>query len=388
MPRVGLNAQLLSLDEGYRRAGVSRFIHSLLTHLPEVDGALTYVAFVGDDRAQFPGWKRRVTRWPTDRPMVRILWEQIAQPWGAWREKLDLLHAPVYVGPVAAPCPLVVTVHDLSFFRYPELFRPLNRVYLQRFTRRSVEQAVAVTADSESTRSDLVEVLGISKHKVTVVHPGVSQNMQPVSSEQVEAFRRGHGLPERMILFLGTLEPRKNVLGLLEAYAIMRTQPDFAHRLVVAGGKGWPKVRRSHYYEEIYAQVERLGLRDEVIFPGYVPQTELALWYSAANLFVYPSLYEGFGLPPLEAMACGTPVVVSNASSLPEVVGNAGLAVDPHDPGELATAMLRVLRDRDLYHGLRESGLARARQYTSEATALKMARLYHQVLGDEQTDEP
>jgi len=380
MPTVGLNAQLLSLGESYRGAGVSRYIFNLLTYLPQVNTGLSYLAFLGDARVRFPGWKQRVSRWPTRNPVSRIVWEQAAQPWAAWREKLDLLHAPVYVGPVVSPCPVVVTVHDLSFFMHPDLFRPWNRVYLQTFTRRTVGRAVAIIADSESTRNDLVETLGIAKDKVTVIHPGVGDEMRPIDDHQVQAFRRHHGLSERMILFLGTLEPRKNLPVLLEAYAIMRAEPGFDHRLVIAGGKGW-------HYEGIYAQVERLRLRGQVIFPGYVPQTELALWYNAADLFVYPSLYEGFGMPPLEAMACGIPVVVSNVSSLPEVVGDAGLAVDPHDAQGLAAAMLEVLRDRQLHQTLREAGLARARRYPWKATAVKTARLYHQVLGDEQTNE-
>jgi len=381
MFRVGLNAQLLSLDEGYRRAGLSRFIYNLLSHLPQADGDLSYVAFLGDDRARFPGWQRCVSPLPTANPLVRVLWEQIAQPWAAWREKLDLLHAPAYVGPLAAPCPLVVTVHDLSFYVHPEAFRPLNRLYLQRFTRWSVAQAAAVTADSEGTRNDLVRLLGVPRDKVTVIPPGVGQDMQPLDEDRVKAFRRSHALPERMILYLGTLEPRKNLVCLLEAYALLRARPRFAHRLVVAGGKGW-------YYDRIYAQVERLGLGGEVLFPGYVPDAELALWYNAADLFVYPSLYEGFGLPPVEAMACGTPVVVSNAPSLPEVVGSAGLAVDPCDVEGLAEAMLKVLNDRRLHQSLREAGLTRARRYSWEATALQMAKLYRRILGDEQTNEP
>jgi len=380
MWRVGLNAQLLSLGESYRGAGVSRYIHKLLTYLPQVDSRLSYVAFLGDAHAHFPGWKHCVSRWPTENPVVRIVWEQIVQPWEAWREKLSLLHAPVYVGPIAAPCPIVVTVHDLSFVVHPNLFRPFNRVYLQRLTRRSVDQAVAIIADSQSTKNDLVQTLGVSEGKITVIHPGVAHNMQPIDDRQLQDFRRSRGLPEHMILFLGTLEPRKNLPTLLQAYAIMHKKPNLNRCLVIAGGKGW-------YYDEIYAQVERLGLRDEVIFPGYVPETELPLWYNAADLFVYPSLYEGFGMPPLEAMACGTPVVVSNTSSLPEVVGDAALTVDPQDPQALADAMLEALHDPQTHQRLREAGPARAGHYTWADTAARTARLYHQVLGDEQTDE-
>ena len=376
-PRVGLNAHLLSLDANYRGAGVSHYIYNLLLHLPQAANDLSYLVFSGDDRAHFTGWDARVSPWPTPRPPARILWEQVVQPWSAWREKLNLLHVPVYVGPWVAPCPLVVTIHDLSFYLCPELLRPANRHYLQRMTRHTVERAAGVIAVSASTRSDLARVLGLPPERVTVIPNGVGEEMRPVHDPAVLADWRGRrGLPERMILFLGTLEPRKNITTLLEAYALLRREADFAHRLVIVGGKGW-------YYDRIYTVVERLGLREEVLFPGFVPQEELPLWYGAADLFVYPSLYEGFGLPPLEAMACGTPVVVADIPSLTEVVGDAALTVDPHDARALASAMSRVLGDPLLQRTLRERGLVRARRYSWRATALQTAALYHQLLGIE-----
>ena len=377
MHRIGLNAHLLSFSQSYRRAGVSRYIQSLLTHLPQVDHDLDYVCFLGDSRAHYPGWRERYSRWRTEAPPARILWEQLAQPWAARREKLDLLHVPAYVGPIQRSCPLVVTILDLSFYVYPELFRPFNRMYLQKLTRRTVERAQGIIAISKSTRDDLVRILGVPEERVTVVLNGVGQDMLPIESqEQLRDLRRRHGLPERMILFLGTLEPRKNISTLLEAYSLLRDRRAVPHHLVIAGGKGW-------YYEEIYATVERLGLQDKVIFPGYVPQSELALWYNVADLFVYPSLYEGFGFPPLEAMACGTPVVVSNTSSLPEVVGDAGLVVDPLDAHALATAISDLLNDPTRYRTFQKASLSRAKRFSWRTTAANTANLYHRILGDE-----
>jgi glycosyltransferase involved in cell wall biosynthesis len=297
---VRLDAHLLSRQEGYRSAGVSRYIYYLLLNLPVVDPDTRYTALVGDPQALTPGWERHVSAWRTASPPRRILWEQLAQPGAAYRLGLDLLHAPVNVAPLVRTCPTVVTVHDLSFVLYPELFKRFNRVYLQRFCRWSVEQAAAVIAVSASTRDDLVRLMGVPAERVTVVPNGVGDEMQPLDPARVAAHRAARGLPERLILFLGTLEPRKNVLTLLEAFSLLCRRPGFAHTLVIAGGKGW-------YYQEIETAVERLGLRERVIFAGFVPQEELPLWYNAADLFVYPSLYEGFGLPPLEAMACGTP---------------------------------------------------------------------------------
>jgi len=371
---VGLNAHLYSSGEGYRGAGVSRYIHSLLTYLPQVDATLDYVAFVGAPAARWPGWRESPSRWPTARPPLRILWEQLVLPAACDREGLDLLHAPVNVGPLRGDCPLVVTLHDLSFYRHPELFRPGRRFYQQELTRRTAARAARVIAVSQSTRADAIEILGLAEDKVVVIPNGVGEAMRPAEAPSaVAALRRRHGLPEPMILYLGTLEPRKNLPRLLEAYALLRRRPGVRHRLVLAGGRGW-------YYDEIRAAVERLGLRDEVLFPGYVPEEDKPLWYSAADLFVYPSLYEGFGLPPLEAMACGTPVVVSNTSSLPEVVGEAGLCVDPLDPEALARAMLALISDRERHRAYREAGLARARAFTWRTTAARTAALYHAVL--------
>ncbi|MHB1295839.1 MAG: glycosyltransferase family 4 protein [Anaerolineae bacterium] len=375
-PRVGLNAHLLSLSATYRGAGVSHYIASLLSHLPASDSGLAYVAFLGEEAAcaAAQGWEQHVSPWGTGRPAARILWEQLAQPFAARSARLDLLHVPVYVGPLVAPCPIVVTLHDLAFFRYPELFRPPNRLYLQRMTALTVRHAAHVIADSESTRVDAIRLLDISEERITVVPAGVDEVMRPMDDVAgVRALRARYGLPERIILFLGTLEPRKNLPVLLEAYALLRAR-GVPHKLVIAGGKGW-------YYDTIDAAVQRLRLEGDVIFPGFVPQEELPLWYNAAELFVYPSLYEGFGLPPLEAMACGTPVVVSDAPALAEVVGDAGLQVASQDAAGLAEAMARVLDDPACAANLAEAGRRRAQAYSWSVTALRTAQVYHRVLG-------
>ena len=374
LARVGLNAHLFSLAESYRGAGVSRYIHSLLTYLPQVDSELCYIAYVGDGGMHWSGWHVRSSRWRTASPALRILWEQLALPRACRRDALDLLHAPVNVGPLSGRCPLVVTLHDLSFYLYPELFRPGRRWYQQRLTRYMVQRAARIIAVSQSTRADAVRILGVPEGKLCVIPNGVDQALRPIEEpERLARLRQVHGLSERMILYLGTLEPRKNITTLLEAYALLRRKRGFDHQLVIAGGKGW-------YYEAIEAAVERLGLRGAVLLPGYIPERDKSLWYSAADLFVYPSLYEGFGLPPLEAMACGTPVIVSNVSSLPEVVGGAGILVAPHDVEALATAIYTVTQDRAQHRALRAAGLERAQGFSWRATAAKTAALYHEVL--------
>jgi glycosyltransferase involved in cell wall biosynthesis len=289
------------------------------------------------------------------------------------RTGIDLLHSPAFVGPLASTCPSVVTVHDLSFLFFPQNFRAINRVYLRTLTRLSVQRARRVIAVSESTKRDLVEQYGLSPAKVDVVHNGVDSGFQPLPASEVEAFRQQAGLPERFILFVGTLEPRKNVPRLVEAYARL---PKGRPPLLLVGGKGW-------LYDKIFGRVEELGLSGEVRHVGYVPAEALPLWLNAAELFVYPSLYEGFGLPPLEAMACGTAVIASNTSSLPEVVGQAGLLVDPSDTEALAAAMDEVLTDEDRRVQLAEAGPRQARGFTWQKAARHTVSAYRQALGHE-----
>ncbi|MEA3407724.1 MAG: glycosyltransferase family 1 protein [Chloroflexota bacterium] len=375
---VGLNAHLLSSKANYRSAGVSRYIQALLTHLPQVDDRFQYVAFMGTAHTQSRGWHICTSPWPTERPVARILWEQTLQPWAAHREKLDLLHQPVYVGPLLRTCPTVVTLHDLSFYLYPELFPRGRRIYLQHMTQYTVEHAQAVITGSESSKRDALRLFTIPEEKITVIPDGVEPRMKPLHDPAaIEALRQRYHLPSDMLLFLGTLEPRKNIITLLEAYALLRQRTDIRHGLVVAGGRGW-------YYDEIYAMAKRLGLQEAVQFTGYVPDEELPLWYNAADLFVYPSLYEGFGLPPLEAMACGTPVITSNTSSLPEIVGDGGLTVDPHDPQALAEAIYSVLSDPAHHERLAQAARSQASRFSWRTTAARTAQLYHRVLeGDD-----
>jgi glycosyltransferase involved in cell wall biosynthesis len=372
---VGVNAHLLSLAEGYRSAGIHWYLHNLLRHLPDADPQIDYTVFLGEGRyAEAAGLRRRFSRLPTHNPSVRILWEQLIQPWVTVRIDVHLLHGPAFVGPIVSTCPFVVTIHDLSFLLYPGSFRTLNRTYLRAFTRLSVQRARRVLAVSESTKRDLMQYYHLKPDKIDIVYNGVDSHFRPLPEDQIEGFRSKRGLPERFILFVGTLEPRKNIVRLVEAYARIPQQP--CPPLVLVGGKGW-------LYDEVFARVEALNLNDRVRFVGYVPAEELAWWYNAATLFVYPSLYEGFGLPPLEAMACGTPVITSATSSLPEVVGDAGLLVDPTDLDALAMAMEQVLTDGALRTEMRAAGLPRARTFSWQRTAQRTVTSYHRALSTE-----
>lgn len=375
-PTVGLNAHLLSLTQTYRSAGINGYIYQLLNRLPAEAGGgaeLGFVAYLHDPNYRGPEGLQVVrSQWDTTNPWRRILWEQSAL--AAASRKLDLLHGLAFAAPLAAACPTIVTVHDLSFLRFPEAFRRMNRTYLSLFTRLSVRRATRVIAGSESTRRDVIAFCGAPPERVVTVPYGVSEDFHPAAPEAVDAFRSRKGLPERFILFLGTLEPRKNIGRLIEAYGMLRTREGVdVPKLVIAGGKGW-------FHETLFTQVADLKLIDDVLFPGYVPADEVPWWYRAAEMFVYPSRFEGFGLPVLEAMACGVPTITSDASSLPEVAGDAALLVHPDDVEALVNAMARLLIDGDLAADLREAGPRQAAQFPWTRTTAETLAVYRSVL--------
>jgi glycosyltransferase involved in cell wall biosynthesis len=259
----------------------------------------------------------------------------------------------------------VVTVHDLGYLYYPGAHRFLDGLYLDLSTRYNARAASRVIASSQATKDDLVQQCGIEPDKITVVYFGYDETMQPVEDEAtIEKVKARYGIQGDYVLHVGTLQPRKNLGRLLEAYAMVRKQAKRGETpcLVMAGRKGW-------LYDQIFQQVERLGLESAVILPGYVPQDDLPALLSGAHLFAFPSLYEGFGLPVLEAMACGTPVLCSNVSSLPEVAGDAALLVDPLDVKSMAEAMNRLLQDEGLRSQLVERGYRQVRQFSWERCA-------------------
>ncbi len=370
--RIGLNAQLLSLSGDYRAAGITWYIYNLLAHLPPSDHR--YIAFLGERKAEglFPQVDLRFSRLPAGTPLARILWEQAVLPFQLKKEGVDLIHSLAFVQPLFTSCPGVVTVYDLSFLLFPEGFNPWKRLYLRYMTPYSAQRSRRVIALSQSTKNDLKRLLGIPEEKIEVIPCGVDSRFRPLNGNLISQFRQKRTLPERMILFVGTIERRKNVSLLLEAYAqIKRYIP---HALVLAGARGWGA-------DGILAQAEKSNA--DVIFAGYVEQEELPLWYNAADLLAYPSLYEGFGLPPLEAMASGTPVLTSITSSLPEVVGDAAILIDPQNADEIARAMLKVLQDKGLQEEMRKRGLERAKRFTWQGAAEETVRVYEEVMRGE-----
>jgi glycosyltransferase involved in cell wall biosynthesis len=370
--RVGINAHLLSSEAGFRRAGIHHYISQSLSHLPSNERG-TQIILYGRHIAEpkIPGRRLMVhSRWPTERPLGRIVWEQFAWPWLARRHRLDLLHGMAFVTPVLSPCPTVVTVYDLSFVRFPERFPAMQRLYLASQTARSCRHARRVIAISESTRADVHRFYKVSMESIDVVHPGVDEGFRQLPAAEVASFRQREGLPERFILHVGTLQPRKNVPLLLDALAKVKNP---SVQLFLVGGKGW-------LYDEIFDRVHTLGLQERVHFAGYVADGDLPLWYNAATLLIFPSVYEGFGMPVVEAMACGTPVIAANTSSIPEATGGAAQMFDPYDSAELADRIVAVLDDPHMAATMREQGLLQARRFSWERTGQETAAIYRKAL--------
>lgn len=372
MTHIGLNAHLLSGQASYRSAGIHGYIYHTLARLAAAapdDWRFTALAGAANNAA-FERIALRRSRWDTSAPLRRILWEQIIQP--TQLSDFDLYHALAFVSPLALSKPSVVTVYDLSFIHYPQVLPVARRLYLRLFTALSCRRARRVIAISQSTARDLNATLGIPMDRIDCALPGYdSARYRPLPAAEVAAFRAARQLPPRFWLFLGTLEPRKNLPTLLEAYAAL--DPGERLPLILAGGKGWD-------YDAIFSTISRYNLGNAVTLPGYLPTDELPLWYNAAEAFIYPSMFEGFGLPLLEALACGTPVIASNTSSLPEVVGAAGLSVPPRDVSAWIAALRRAAEDADWRSAARERGIEQAARFSWQNTAQATVASYRRAL--------
>ncbi|HEX9037100.1 MAG TPA: glycosyltransferase family 1 protein [Ktedonobacterales bacterium] len=385
MTHVAINAQLVSFSATYRNAGVSRYTYTLLEALSQLEDDLTCTVFINSQEAipaaasplgRSPRVRLVPSRWPTTSAARRILWEQIDLPRQARQSGAHLFHAPVNVLPEGVTLPSIVTIHDLAFVRYPQFFRPTRRVYQRIFTERSARRASAIVAVSEATRQDLISAFGLKPDKVCVIHPSVSPDFQPERDPvRLAAFRARHNLPPRYLLYLGTLEPRKNLTTLVEAYGHLLSAVPDSPPLILAGAKGW-------YYEPLFECIRKLGLERHVTFAGYVSREEQALWYAGAALFLYPSLYEGFGLPVVEALACGVPALTSNVSSLPEAGGPVALLTPPEDARAMAHAMRQALTDPSLPQRVLIEGPKWAKRFTPEQMAWRYVNTYETVARD------
>jgi glycosyltransferase involved in cell wall biosynthesis len=289
------------------------------------------------------------------------------------REKVDLLHGLKSAVPFWCPCFTVVTLHDLIPVTHPETETRAAQLYWRMQIPIAARRATFIITDSDHARQEIVKMFAVPDRRIAVTPlgypPAMDDPPDPVRSAEV---RRHYGLPDSYILYVGTIQPRKNLDMLIEAYALLRGEKATARKLVIAGRKGW-------LYDTLFARISSLGLQQEVIFTGFVTDEELPHLYDGACLFVYLSLFEGFGLPPLEAMSRGVPVVTSNTTSLPEVVGDAGIMVSPRNLDDVVEGMRRVLSDAAMAEKLRQAGKVRARQFSWERTAQETLDVYRRI---------
>ena len=306
----------------------------------------------------------------------RLTWEQIKFPRIVREMKIDLLHSPHYTIPLTSPVPVVVTFHDMTFFIYPEKHTLAKRYFFPWMMRHSSKKAEKIITVSESTRDDAIRYLKTPPDKIVAIHLGYQDIFHPITDQVLlDNVRQQYKLPDQFIFYAGAFEPRKNIPLLLSVYErLVQQQPDLS--LVLTGGTGWDN-------KETLALMNSMHSKDKVIRLGHVPYADLPSIYNLAEIFVYPSLYEGFGLPPLEGMACGTPVITTNISSMPEVVGDAGVLVPPNDEAALLQAIQQVLDDPVLRQRLQIAGPKRAANFTWKRTAQKTLTIYEEVLSSQ-----
>ena len=308
----------------------------------------------------------------------QVWWEQVGIVLAGMREKIDLLHCPYWSSPLWSPWPTVVTVHDVIQFVLPEYaWRKISRVYFG-LVSAGARRAQAVITVSECSKQDIMKIIGLGPERIHVIGNAVDASLYPVRDAWLLAsVRERYGIAPRFVLYFGGFDMRKNVPRLIEAYARLPEALRREYQLVIAG-------RYQHLGHPLYPDprqtVRRLGLEGNVIFTGQIREQDKAPLYSAATVFAFPSLYEGFGMPVLEAMACGTPVVTSNVSALPEVAGDAGLLVNPYAPEAIGEALAELLESAARREDLSRRGLERARRFTWPQVAEQTVRVYKQIL--------
>lgn len=369
------------LEGGHTRTGVGQYTYRILRELLELEDANEYCLFAFRRRgspkpfAERRGVAYRFIRVPPAR-LYRVMHRDLHVPL-----PVDLLTGPsdlfVFSNYVRLPLVFggrsVVMIYDLSFLRFPEHTEPRNGKYLRAQVPRSARESDHVVTISESSKREIVAAFSIPESKVTVAYPGIDQReFRPASEPEIERVRRRYDLPPRYLLHVGTLEPRKNLDTLLAARRALPEELRAAYPLVLVGGQGWLDAG-------VVAEVRRLAAAGQAVATGYVPDSDLSAILSGAAAFVFPSLYEGWGMPVVEAMACGVPVVTSGRSSLPEAAGDSALMVDPRDTAALAQAIARVLEDRDLRATMIEKGFRHAGRFSWRHSAEKLLAVFESL---------
>ena len=353
-------------------SGVVRYTHELIGALaPRFEQPpVVYLTRADDGLGSAPVAAVRAP-FRTPNEYARAFWEQTVVPFDVRRRSPDVYHSPNYILPAAVRCPTVVTVHDLAFFDR-SVHRLRSHLYLSALAKFAIQRATRIICVSRYTARQLTARFPRAADRVRIIGEGVHPRFRPQPDAAVHRFRRRFGLVDPYVLFVGTIEPRKNLPRLIRAFSAAVRGHAFPHRLLIAGASGWMTgpVRDAYNGSPV---------RDRIYFTGYLPDEELPAAYAGADVFVYPSLHEGYGLPPLEAMACGTAVLTSNVTSIPEVVGDAGLLVDPTDDAAMADTLTTLMRSAGLREELADAGRAHASQFSWPDVARRTIEVYREA---------
>ncbi len=353
-------------------SGVVRYTDELIRALATADGVRLDVFLTrADDGLDALPITRRRAPFPTPNEYTRALWEQCVVPFGVRRTEPDVYHSPNYILPVALRCPSVVTVHDMAFLDR-SVHRLRSHLYLSVLTAIAMRKATRVVCVSSYTGERLAARFPSVRPKIRIVGEGISSRFMPQERSAVEAFRARCKISTPYVLFVGTVEPRKNLARLIRSFEVAVRREGLPHHLVIAGASGWKTG-------PVRAAYEQSAVRDRIQFIGYVDDAELPAAYAGADVFAYPSLHEGYGLPPLEAMACGTPVITSSTTALAEIAGPAAATVHPEDEKALADTIASVLTHRGRHERLANAGLAHAARFRWDAVADEMIQVYREA---------
>jgi glycosyltransferase involved in cell wall biosynthesis len=370
---IGIDARMY----GYAQTGIGNYIRHLLKYIFELDKENSYVIFLSPE--EYDNFKLPNER--IKKIKVSAKWygwkEQFLFPFQLYKEKLDLMHFTHFNSPILYFKKSIVTIHDITPYFFPghKMKATIRKIGFRMVFFSSVKKASKVIAVSKNTKNDIVNYFKINENKIEVIYEGVDEQFMACSDDapHPNPFLRGEGATKPFIFYTGVWRNHKNLVGLVKAFGILKNKHKLNCRLVLGG-------KEDLYYPEVRKMWEKLNLEEEIIRTGFIDQKELPLFYNAAEISVIPSFYEGFGLTGLEAMACGTPVVSSNKTSLPEILGNAAIYFNPNNPEEMAEKMKLVLTDKKLYNELREKGFEQIKKYSWEKMGRETVEIYRKIL--------
>ncbi|MBI4743351.1 MAG: glycosyltransferase family 4 protein [Actinobacteria bacterium] len=373
--KIGIDAHVI----GKKKAGAETYSKNLIYELSCLDSENQYQIFLSEKGTGFEKNYKNLSNFKFEIiPTENLLLERfISLPLRSFKKRLDLLHTHRII-PFFCHSKTIVTIYDIAHEKHPELFSKIDSIAMKTLIPISARNADRIITISETSKKDLVDYYNVAEEKISVIPLAVDLNKyKKIEPEIVSQSIKKYQINSKFILYLGAIEPRKNLINLVKAFGELKKHNKIDHKLVIAGGRR--KESKSDYFENLLKNIKELGLTSNVVFLGYIEDNDIPFLYNAADIFIFPSLFEGFGLPPLEAMACGTPVIVSNIPSLMEIVSDGALVIDPADPDDIAQAIFQILSDVNLSKSLSEKGIKQAAKFSWRNTAQKTLEVYQDL---------